>query len=139
MGLLDRDGIATWVRDAPTITDEHPWMEFFLHQGGNMKDEDIAPLLAVDQGDFGWLGDTDSHFRHSIKEENAALRLYVDSKVSGNPAPGVAAGRQSRATEFFLYPHGCTTLQREALRSGRHEVSPAEVAGRLKRCTDLFP
>ena len=44
---LGRDGVERWSQGAPPITDEHPRMEFFRHQGGNMNDRDIATLLAV--------------------------------------------------------------------------------------------
>ena len=135
--LLDRDGIVEWVRDAPVITDEHPWMEFFLHQGGNMDDGDIAPLLEIDQGNLGWLSSVDAGVLRTIEEENAALRLYAESTVLGNPSSIVTAARRSRATEFFLYPHGCTTLQIEALRSDDPGVTPQEVADRLKGCETL--
>jgi spermidine synthase len=137
--LLDRDGIAQWVRDAPLITDEHPWMEFFLHQGGNMDDDDIAPLLDIEQGNFGWLRDVDAGVLRLIEAENAALRLYAESTVRGKSQPGISAARRSRATEFFLYPHGCTTLQIEALRSGAHGLTPQEAAGRLRNCETLRP
>ena len=135
--LLDRDGIAEWVGDAPVITDEHPWMEFFLHQGGNMDDTDSAPLLALEQGDLEWLTDADPVARQRIEQENAALRLYVESTVRGHPPSGLAAAQTSRATEFFLYPHGCTGLQIDALRSGDHGLAPEAAAGRLRNCDAL--
>lgn len=135
--LLDRSGIARWAGDAPLITDEHPWMEFFLHQGGNMHDTDIAPLLALEQGDLGWLTDVDAVARQRIEQENAALRLYVESTVRKHPASGLAAARASRATEFFLYPRGCTAVQMENLRSGDYGLTPAAVAGRLRSCDAL--
>ena len=135
--LLDRSGIAQWASDAPLITDEHPWMEFFLHQGGNMRDTDIAPLLALEQGGLDWLTDGDAVARQRIQQENAALRLYVESTVRKHPPSGLAAARASRATEFFLYPHGCTAVQTEDLRSGNHGLTPEAVAGRLRSCDAL--
>ncbi|NIM01171.1 MAG: methyltransferase domain-containing protein [Acidobacteria bacterium] len=134
--LLDRGGIETWVGDAPVITDEHPWMEFFLHQGGNMDDADIAPLLDVPQADLDWL-DADETTLARITDENRALRSYAESTVLRDARAGVAAARNSRATEFFLYPHGCTSAQIEALRSGEHGLSAEEISGRLRACDRL--
>jgi len=135
--LLDRDGIEEWAGDAPVITDEHPWMEFFLHQGGNMNDTDIAPLLALEQGALDWLTNIDGVTRQRVEQENVALRLYAKSTVLKHPPSGLAAAQASRATEFFLYPHGCTTVQMEDLRSRDHGLTPEAVAGRLRSCDAL--
>ncbi|NIM01433.1 MAG: hypothetical protein GTN89_11490 [Acidobacteria bacterium] len=119
------------------ITDEHPWMEFFLHQGGNMDDADIAPLLDLDQSDLDWFRGAGDGTLAAIAHENGALRLYVEATVRDKRASGVTAARRSRATEFFLYPHGCTTAQMAALRSGDHGLTPQEAAGRLRGCANL--
>jgi spermidine synthase len=115
--LLDGPGIARWAADAPVITDERPLMEFFRHQGGNMRDRDIAGLLALPQSERSWLIGTSRHpqLAAAVERENRALRLYAESTVLGQMQAGVAAARLARSTEFFLYGFGCAREQLEHL------------------------
>jgi spermidine synthase len=118
--LWNRRGVERWSDGAPIITDERPLMEFFRHQGGNMSDRDIATLLAVPQADWSWLRGLEEHprFLENLHRENRALRLYVESTVSGRQQGGFEAARLSRATEFFLYRLGCAAEQLERLEAG---------------------
>ena len=127
--LLDREGIERWAADAPLITDERPLMEFFRHQGGNMKDQEIASLIALPQADWDWLADGEA-MRDELSRENLALRSYIRSAVERNPAAGLEAARLAGSTEFFLYPFGCTTEQLSGLPS-------TEAAAQGARCRRL--
>jgi len=111
--LLDRAEIGTWVGDAPPITDDRPRMEFFRSQGGNMGDRDIATLLEPAQAAWSFVAELEGRpdFATAIARENAALRSYVRAATAGDPRLHVAAARESRGTEFFLYSFGCTTEQ----------------------------
>ena len=121
----------------PLVTDEHPLMEFFAHQGGNMNDADIAPLLELEQGAFDWLPGAGDEWRRRLEHENTALRLYAESTVNRNPGAGVRAARETRATEFFLYPMGCTSAQTAVLRSADPGMPRNAAASRLQRCQSL--
>jgi spermidine synthase len=127
--LLDREGIELWAADAPVVTDERPLIEFFRHQGGNMKDEEIAPLIALPQAERDWL-DVGPAMHEELLRENLALRSYVRSSVERDPAPGLEAARLAQSTEFFLYPFGCTTEQLSGL-------SSTEAAAHGERCRRL--
>jgi spermidine synthase len=138
--LLDREGIATWAGDAPVITDEHPWMEFFRHQGGNMADQDIRGLLDVRQAAWTWLEGLPKRpgMRDAIEGENRALRLYAASTVERDVAAGVEAARTARGTEFFLYRMGCASAQLDYLRSGAG-TGAADASAQADRCAALLP
>jgi spermidine synthase len=138
--LLDGPGLERWTTGAPVITDERPLMEFFRHQGGNMKDRDIAGLLAVPQSGRSWLRGLDDHpeLAAAVQRENHALRLYAESTVFGEPRAGVAAARLARGTEFFLYGFGCAGEQLERLlEEGGTGGSSSAAAGQLQRCRAL--
>jgi len=137
--LLDRAGIESWAGDAPVITDERPLMEFFRHQGGNMKDRDIASLLAIPQADRDWLDPANGErpSPEDLSRENAALRSYVRAATERDRTAGVLAARTARSTEFFLYPLGCTTPQLERIESGRSEMPPRDVEPQRRRCRML--
>jgi spermidine synthase len=111
--LLDRAGIEAWIGDAPPITDDRPRMEFFRSHGGNMTDRDIATLLEPPQAGWGWISGLAARpdLEAAIQSENATLRSYVRAATASDPRLHVAAARQSRSTEFFLYAFGCTTEQ----------------------------
>jgi spermidine synthase len=135
--LLDRAGIEAWAGDAPIITDEHPWMEFFRNQGGNMNDGDIASLLEPPQAAWSWvrgLNEEPGTLR-AVETENRALRSYVASVVSGDNRLGAQAAQLTRGTEFFLYRFGCATEQVSRLQSG---AAPSDqVRGHLAMCSRL--
>jgi hypothetical protein len=135
--LWGRSGLERWVGEAPLITDERPLMEFFRHQGGNMRDRDIATLLVVPQADWSWLRGREDHpdLVESLRRENRALRLYVESTVRISAQMGIEAARLSRATEFFLYRFGCASEQLARLES---EVGGgSETVRHLQRCRAL--
>jgi spermidine synthase len=135
--LWNRRGVERWSEGAPVITDEHPLMEFFRHQGGNMDDRDIATLLAVPQADWSWLRELEGRprFLESLQRENRALRLYVESTVSGRQQGGLEAARLSRATEFYLYRLGCAREQLERLEAGAE--ARLDVTRHLQQCRIL--
>jgi spermidine synthase len=136
--LLDREGIVSWAGDAPVITDERPLMEFFRHQGGNMKTPEIASLLAIPQADWDWLGGTDEgDLTENLGRENAALRSYVRAATDRDASAGALAARIARSTEFFLYPLGCTTAQLERIESGSSELPLREIEPQRRRCRML--
>jgi len=138
--LLDRAGIETWAGDAPVITDDHPLMEFFRHQGGNMSDRDIETLLVPPQADWDWVDGLGSlpALGDSVVRENRALRLYVRGAVKGEPTARVAAARGSQGTEFHLYGFGCATAQLDALRAAP-DTSPDLLRTHVERCRQLAP
>ena len=117
-GRLDRSGASRWAGDAPVITDEHPWMEFFRNQGGNMTDRDTLSLLQLPQA--GWDAVPGLRERpgllQRVESENRALRQCVESVARGDQNLSVAAASLSRGTEFYLYRLGCATPQLEFLR-----------------------
>lgn len=136
--LLNREGIVSWAGDASVITDERPLMEFFRHQGGNMKDAEIASLLSIPQANWDWLERTDEEgLGRVLRRENEALRAYVRAATDRNSSAGQLAARISRSTEFFLYPLGCTTAQLERIESGRSELPLREIEPQRRRCRML--
>ncbi len=136
---MDRDGIEQWAAGVSAITDERPLMEFFRHQGGNMDDRDIATLLEPPQAGWDWVLDSDRspELQQQIRRENRALRLYVEAKVEAEPAKAVAAARESRGTEFFLYGLGCATAQLDYLRSDAR-VPARQIASQLAHCSGVI-
>jgi len=119
--LLDRAGIGAWAGGAPPITDDRPRMEFFRSHGANMGDRDIGTLLEPAQAAWTFVAELEGRpdFAAAIARENAALRSYVRAATAGDPRFRVAAARESRGTEFFLYSFGCTTEQLERRPSPR--------------------
>jgi hypothetical protein len=97
------------------ITDEHPYMEFFRHQGGNMDDRDIGPLMDIPQDGWEWVTGLPSDLSSGLARENRALRLHVRSKTDRVDRYAVEAARMSQATEYFRYPLGCTSRQYQAV------------------------
>lgn len=136
--LLDRTGIESWAGHAPTITDEHPLMEFFRHQGGNMTDREISSLLVPPQASWDWVEaiDLEPDRHRVVKKENEALRLYASSKTTGDATLEAEAARGSSGTEFFFYGFGCTSEQLEYLRSSP-EIPPDRLAAHQRRCATL--
>jgi spermidine synthase len=136
--LLDRSGIEAWAGEAPTITDEHPLMEFFRHQGGNMSDREIATLLEPPQATWTWVRglDLEPERLREVEAGNEALRLYLRSKTTGDDALGVEAARLASGTEFFHYGFGCTREQLDHLRSVSG-LPPDRLAAQLRRCDGL--
>ena len=137
--LLDRAKIEEWAGDAPVITDEHPLMEFFRHQGGNMNDREIASLIAIPQADWDWLDGAQpgTEMLGELRRENRALRAYFRSTVERDPSAGLESARLSRSTDFFLYPFGCTTRQLQRIDGGPDALSPAEASAQRERCRRL--
>jgi spermidine synthase len=138
--LLNRDGIEEWAGEAPVITDERPWMEFFRHQGGNMNDSDIASLMALPQAGWEWIdGDPAESWRAEVlAQENRALRAYVRAAVARDPSSGLEAAGAARSTEFFLYPYGCTTEQLRRVRNGSAGLDRTRAESHLLRCRRLL-
>jgi spermidine synthase len=136
--VLDRAGIEAWAGDAPTITDERPWMEFFRHQGGNMRDDEIASLLAPPQPSWGWVDGLDREPARlaSVREGNETLRLYLRGKTTADDGLVAEAAAGSPGTEFFLYGFGCTAEQIDHLRSVPG-LPPDRLAETLRRCDAL--
>lgn len=115
--LLDREGLARWVGDAPLLTDDRPRMEFFTRLGPNMRDGEIATLLDVAAAsDPGALADLDAALLVRVEEERLAHRLYLEAEVRDRGPAGVEAARRSRGTRFYRYRLGCAPEQLEALR-----------------------
>jgi spermidine synthase len=139
--LLDRTGVEAWANGAPTITDEHPRMEFFRNQGRTMVDEEIAGLLDPAQGGWGFvegLAPEPEAWRR-VETENAALRGYLRSRTRGEREAEVEAVRSSRGTEFFLYGHGCTTAQLDYLTglAAAEMEAAARLAAQRQRCAQI--
>ena len=136
--FLDRAGMEAWAADAPTITDEHPLMEFFRHQGGNMSDREIASLLVPPQAPWTWIEGmilVPERLR-AVETENEALRLYLRSKTTDEATLEAEAARRSSGTEFFLYGLGCTTEQLEYLQS-TSGLPPDRLAAHQRKCAAL--
>ena len=135
--LLDRPGIERWIDGAPAITDDRPRMEFFLGHGDRLSDRDIGTLLEPHQAAWSFVAGlaARSDLAAAIARENAALRAYVRAAVQGDRSLQVAAARDARGTEFFLYGFGCTAEQRDRLRST--SVAAAQLAGHLAQCDGL--
>jgi spermidine synthase len=136
--LLDREGIARWAAEAPVVTDDHPLMEFFRHQGGNMKDVDTATLLELPQDGWDWLRGlaAEPSLLAAVRRENDAHRRYVRAAVTGDPSLRVDAARRSTATEFYLYGLGCASEQLRFLReSSGVEAERAEL--HVRQCEAL--
>ncbi len=129
------EGLAAWFGAAPPITDEHPRMEFFRHQGGNMTDREISGLLEPPQEGWGFLNGVPDGYDSLLQLENRALRLYVRSIVDRDPNARVNAARLGLGTEFFLYPMGCTREQLDAL--VRDPAGTPDPAGHREMCRRL--
>ena len=124
--LMERASVLSWTGDAPVITDEHPWMEFFRRTGRNMTDADIATLTVVPQAGSAWIAGLEETggLRGRIEVENRALRRYVRAEVEGDASGNAEAARLSRGTGFFLTTIGCATEQLEYLaRSAGHAAA----------------
>jgi spermidine synthase len=134
--LLDRAGIERWAGGAPEVTDEHPLMEFFLRQGGTLKDPEIETLAVLPQGGWPWVRGLDPATRASVVTENGALRLYLESEIRGDATAGFEAARRSRGTEFYLYRMGCATAQRAFLESRAAEYPGS--SEQLRRCASFL-
>ena len=137
--LLDRRGIEAWVAGAPPITDEHPRMEFFRHQGSTMKDAEIATLLGPPQGDWSYVAGIEQSpgLLARLERENTALRSYVRGTVEKDGQASIAAVGLSAGTEFFRYPFGCTSAQLARLRAPGFKPRPNVLAAHLERCASL--
>jgi spermidine synthase len=134
--FLDRAGIEAWAGDAPLITDEHPLMEFFRHQGRTMGDAEIATLLLPEQGRLEDVVPLEGRERllGAARQENAALRRYVRSGVEKDGRAGEDAIRLSSGTDFYRYRIGCAPEQIEYLRVTASAMPPAALAAHLDRC-----
>lgn len=124
--LLDRAGLERWVGDVPQITDEHPRMEFFRNQGGNMHQRDRLPLIDLPQPELPF--DADPELAERVALENRALRLYLRAVALGDPAAGGQAVRLSRGTEFYLYRMGCASAQLAGLDPSAASLRAAQCA-----------
>jgi len=133
--LLDREGLERWAGDAPRITDEHPRMEFFRNQGGNMKEPDRAGLIELPQAGWDWLSGADPETIRSIERENRALRHYLHATVHGDERRGLEAAVLARGTEFFLYRLGCASEQIANLE--REGGNPETARAHAARCNRL--
>ncbi len=132
--LLDRDGLEAWVGDVPPITDARPWIEFFRQQGKLMRDAEIASLLEVPEASWAFVAGLSREDREAIQREHRALRLYLRSVATGEAGFGMEAARLAQATEFFLYPFGCTAAQRASF---ARTAPPPLAAQHEARCAAL--
>jgi spermidine synthase len=136
--LLDRDGIVAWTTGADRITDDFPWMEFFLHYGRTMSDAEIATLLQPAPGSLSELlgGAADAPLLEAAGVEREAHRLYLHSEIEKNGGEARRAAAAARATHFGLYRMGCDAPQLSAL---REESSGGEAWRRqVAMCRTLF-
>jgi spermidine synthase len=133
--LLDREGIARFAADAPRITDDRPWMEFFRRQGGNMGDRDLAAVLGPPQASLDGVRGLAARgeLLERVRRGNDALRLHVRAAAERDAQLAVEAARISAGTEFFLYGLGCARAQLERLAA----LSTDDAAAQARRCAEL--
>ena len=81
--LLDRTGIERWAGDAPVITDEHPLMEFFRHQGSLLSAAVYRWRLVQDQADKGEVVLFDDQFCHGgdVLAKTALITVKVSQDI----------------------------------------------------------
>jgi hypothetical protein len=113
-------------------------MEFFRHQGGNMKDVDTGTLLVPPQADWNWVRGLAENPRllPRVELENEAMRRYIQAAVLDRQDYRVEAARRSRGTEFHLYGLGCASEQLQFLRDAS-DVSSAQAEDHAGRCAAL--
>jgi hypothetical protein len=134
--LLDGAGIARWTDGALPITDDRPRMEYFRHQGANMKDADMAGLLAVPPTPLSDIGAFDDRQATLLERERRTLVTHVRAAVEGDERLAVEAARQSSMTAYFRHRFGCSDAQLAYLQ--RHPESGPPFDEQLSRCRSLI-